>query len=236
MTFGDTPMQHLYTNQTHPYFRAPHIYVAVAARFMPGRQVIDSTQAVELNVNPKYYNDCSDAVLMTSRGGNVYDRTFMQCFICPGMGIENWVSRTNYPALNVVQTGPTEMSVYVNQDYAQPTAHLRRYSMRLDGFASATASFEGGELITKPIVFDGSSLILNTSTSAAGGIKVEIQDTDGAPIQGYSLKESREIIGNDIELSASWESGESVSKLAGKPVRLKFAIKDAHIYAFQFIE
>ena len=32
------PIEHLYTNQTHPYFRAPHLYVAIAARFMPGRR------------------------------------------------------------------------------------------------------------------------------------------------------------------------------------------------------
>jgi hypothetical protein len=35
MDFGKTPVEHLYTNQTAPYFRAPHIYVAIAARFMP---------------------------------------------------------------------------------------------------------------------------------------------------------------------------------------------------------
>ena len=75
MTFGDTPMQHLYTNQTHPYFRAPQIYVAIAARFMPNRQVVDEKSAQQLGVNPKYYKDCSDAILMTSRGGSQYDRT-----------------------------------------------------------------------------------------------------------------------------------------------------------------
>ena len=44
MTFSDTnteiPSQHLYTNQTAPYFRAPHIYLSTAARFMPNRRVL----------------------------------------------------------------------------------------------------------------------------------------------------------------------------------------------------
>ena len=84
------------------------------------------------------------------------------------------------PALNVVQTGPTEMSVYVNQDYAQPTAHLRRYSLRLDGFASAQADYAGGELVTKPLVFQGRALSINFATSAAGGIRVELQRPDGS--------------------------------------------------------
>ena len=101
-------------------------------------------QAESLKVNPKYFNDCSDAFLMSSRGGNAYERMFMEAFIRPGIGLDNWVSRPNYPALNVVQTGSEEMSLYVNQDYAQPTAHLRRYSMRLDGFTSIAAPYTGG--------------------------------------------------------------------------------------------
>jgi hypothetical protein len=49
---GPAPIEHLYTNQTHPYFRAPHLYVAIAARFMPGRQVLSDDQARAINVDP----------------------------------------------------------------------------------------------------------------------------------------------------------------------------------------
>lgn len=236
MTFGDTPMQHLYTNQTHPYFRAPQIYVAIAARFMPGRQVVDEKSAEKLGVNPKYYKDCSDAIFMTSRGGNSYDRTFMESFIRPGIGLENWVSRTNYPALNVLQTSPTEMSVYVNQDYAQPTAHLRRYSLRLDGFTSARASYDGGELITKPFIFSGEKLFLNFSTSAAGSIRIEILDPAYNPMEGFGLKNSPEIIGNEIEREVYWSDPIALKQLAGRPVRLRFVMQDADLYAFWFGE
>jgi hypothetical protein len=110
MSFGEAPPEHLYTNQTHPYFRAPHLYIGIAARFMPGRQVLTDEQARAINVDPGYFKDCSDNVLLTSRDGNRYDRTFMEGFIRPDIGPENWTSRTNYPALNVVPTGPSEMS------------------------------------------------------------------------------------------------------------------------------
>ena len=203
MGFGNTPLEHIYTNQTHPYFRAPHIYISIAARFLPGRQILSSEQAKQLNVNPNYFKDCSDAILMTSRGGNIYDRTFMEGFIRPGIGLQNWVSRSNYPALNVVQTGPAEMSLYVQHDYAQPTAHLRRYSLRLDGFASIYAPFKGGSITTKPFTFTGGKLLLNFATSAPGFIKVEIQNTDGKPVDGYSLQDAQELIGNYIEHPAS---------------------------------
>ncbi len=238
MTYSDTdsskPSQHLYTNQTQPYFRAPHIYVATAARFFPGRQVISAEQAEAVNVHPNYFKDTSDAVLMTSRGGNRYDRTFSGAFIRPGIGLENWVSRTNYPALNLVQTGATEMSLYVNQNYGQPTAQLQRYSMRLDGLASVRTPYEGGELLTKPIQFDGERLLLNFATSAAGGIRVEIQNAQGEPLPGYSLADTVELIGNEIEREVRWNHGGDVSKLAGQAVRLRLVMKDADVYALRF--
>ena len=231
---GAAPLEHLYTNQTHPYFRAPHLYVGIAARFMPGRQVLSNSQAQAIGVDPKYFQDTSDAVFLTTRGDGWYDREFPGGFIRPGIGANNWVSRTNYPALNVVRTGPTEMSVYVNQDYAQPTAHLRRYSLRLDGFASAQADYDGGELRTKPVVLTGRELSLNFATSAAGGVRVELQQADGTPIAGFTRDEAIEQIGNEIERVVTWKSGSDVSALAGKPVRLCFVMRDADLYAFQF--
>ena len=234
MTFGDTPLEHLYTQQTSAYFRAPHIYVAIGARFMPGRQVVSDEQSAALKVNPNYYKDCSDAVLMTSRGGDTYDRTFMESFIRPGIGLHNWVSRSNYPVLNVVQTSPEEMSIYVNEDYAQPTAHIKRYSMRLDGFSSLKADYNGGHVLTKPFVFSGKSLDINYATSAAGSIKIEIQDEAGNPLDGYKMTDCQEIIGNEISRVVTWKGKSDVSGLAGKVVRLRIHLKDSDLYSFRF--
>lgn len=235
MTYDDDrPIEHLYTNQTSPYFRAPHLNVGIAARFMPGRRVISAEQAEEIGVDPGYFNDCSDAVLLTTRGGSVYDRTFMEGFLVPGIGPENWVSRTNYPALNVVQTGAHEMSFYANQNYGQPTAHLRRYSLRLDGFAGIRAGYDGGEMITRPLIVDGRALLLNFETSAAGGIRVEVQDAEGTPLPGFALEDTVETIGNEIERAVFWKGGSDVSSLAGRPIRLRFVMNDAGLYAMRF--
>jgi hypothetical protein len=234
MEYGERPAEHLYTNQTSPYFRAPHLYVGIAARFMPNRQVLSPEDAKAIGVNPAYFKDCSDGVLLTTRGGNRYDRTFMEGFLAPGIGAENWTSRTNYPALNVVPTSPSEMSFYVLQNYAQPTVHLRRYALRLDGFAAAVAPYSGGELVTKPLTFKGSRLALNFATSAAGGVRVEIQDAAGKPIPGFTRADSLETIGNEIDRVVRWKSGTSISDLAGRSVRLRFVLKDARLYAMQF--
>jgi len=124
LDLGGAPVDHLYTNQIHPYFRAPHLYVGIAARFMPGRQVLTDEEAKETGVHPSYYKDTSDSVLLTTRGGNVVSRYFRESFLRPGLGLHHWVSRDNYPALNVVETGEGEMSFYVNRHYEIGRAHV----------------------------------------------------------------------------------------------------------------
>ncbi len=231
MNFGDAPPEHIYTNQTSPYFRAPHLAVSIAARFMPGRQAITAEEAKEIGVHPQYFNDCADGVLLTTRGGLRYDRTFMEGFLRPGVGIEHWVSRDNYPALNVVQSGPSEMSFYVNRRYGQPSAYLARFSLRLDGFASLHAGYQGGEMVTKPFRLVGERLELNYATSAAGYVRAELQTAEGAPVAGCALSDAPELIGDRIARTVAWKG-----KLpAGQAVRLQLAMKDADVYSLRFV-
>jgi len=238
MSYSDTestqPSHQLYTNQTHPYFRAPHIYISTAARFMPGRRVISDQKAEEIGVHPSYFGDTSDAVLMSTRGGQRYERTFLSALIRPGIGAENWVSRTNYPALNIVSTSETEMSLYVNQNYGQTSSHLRRYVFRIDGLAALHGPYGGGVMTTKPLTFAGSELALNFATSAAGSIWVEIQDVDGRSIEGFSKADCDTIIGNEINRVVTWNGSSDLPQLAGKPVRLRIELDDADLFSLRF--
>ena len=234
MDMGDVPAEHYYTNQTHPYHRAPHIYMSIFARFMPGRRAVTLEQALDLGVVGDYSGDCSDAAFMTTRGGARYDRTFMESFIRPGMRLANWISRTNYPVLGVVPTGPGEMSCYIQRHYAQPDHHLQRLVLRTDGFVSVHAPYRGGEMLTKPLTFRGRTLEINCATSAAGSIRVEIQDSSGQPVPGYALHDAMEIIGDEIDRVVSWKGGADVASLAGRPVRLRFVMCDADLYSIRF--
>lgn len=234
MDKGDAPWEHIYTNQTIAYYRAPHVYLAIAARFMPGRRVVSPEEAAQIGVANDYAGDCSDNVLMTSRGGNRYDRTFMEALIKPEIGLEHWISRTNYPVRGLIPSGENEMSLYIQRNYGQLTGHVLRYVLRADGFVSVNAPYAGGELVTKPFTFSGKELCLNFATSAPGGIKVEVQDAAGAPVPGRTLEDAQEIIGNRIERVVSWKDGSDLSPLAGKPIRLRFIMKDADLYALRF--
>lgn len=207
--FPNEPNEHLYTSQTHPYFRAPHIYIATPTRFMASR------------------GDSTDILLMTARGDSPFSRTFKEAFIRPGPDPARWGNRANYVALNVVPTGPTEMSIYHDH-----SGH--RFVLRTDGFAAVHAPYAGGEMLTRPFTFTGSELILNLSTSAAGSIRVEIQNAQGQPHPGFGLGDCNEIIGDEIARTVTWKQGSDVSGLAGQSVRLRFAMKEADLFSLCF--
>lgn len=261
MTYGGTPPDQLYNNNTSPYFRAPHLYISLGPRNLFDRPVITPEEAASIGVAYDQSYDASEVIFMTSRGGTQYDRTFMEAYIRNDIGPENWASRNSYPALNVVPTGPDEMSFYVVANYAQSTCHLQRYILRTDRFASVHAPFAGGEFRTRPLTFAGRSLFLNYSTSILGSIRVEIEDAAGHPLPGFGLADSIELVGNKIEQAAGWKSGAvairrswtaepdqtrrqaeytfwqggaDLSRLSGTPIRLHFVMKEADLYALRF--
>jgi len=236
MSFGDNPLEHLYTNNTHPYFRAPQQLVALAARFLPDRRVLSDDELLSRGVHPSQHKGVSDVVLMSSRGGTAYDRTFMASFLRPGRDRGNWSSRNNYPAYGVVQTSEDEMSFYVDSNYAQPGNHMRRYSLRLDGFSSLHADYAPGQATTHPIVFDGSRLVLNYATSAAGEVRVALLDAQGDPLPGYSADDCDPLVGDEISRSVSWRGDTDISSLTHKTIRLRLQMQDADLYSLHFTD
>jgi hypothetical protein len=217
-TGANLPLEQLYTNQTHPYFRAPHIYIATMMRF---------TQGMERGEPVKGNNGSSDIVLMTMRAGSAsYQRTFREAFIRPGLDPARWARKANSAQLNVVPTGDAEMSLYSNTG--------DRYTLRTDGFISVNAGADGGELQTKPLLFAGNALSVNFSTGAAGALRVEIQDAAGQALPGFGLEDCQALIGDAIERQVRWKNNPDLATIAGKPVRLRFALREGDVYSFRF--
>lgn len=230
--------EHLYTNQTQPYFRAPHIYVAFPKRFFPGKVAIDKQIAEALVADPNYRKDTADSILLSSRSRSKYDRTFNRGFVRPGTGLRDWISRSNALGLGVVPSSndPFKMYIYRLSHYGQPSAHLTRYVLRTDGFASISAGSTPGVLTTTPIVFDGDSLELNFETSAGGNLFVEILEPFGDVIPGFSKDECIELIGDYVDRKATWKGSDnrSLSQLSGKPIQLRFYLQDSDLFSYKF--
>jgi hypothetical protein len=228
LDYGGAPEEHLYNPTILPYFRAPHLYLGLIMRLVPGR--------VWVPEHPEH--EISDAVFLSSRDGLHFDRGFMEAWIRPGLDPhrQSWIHGNTAPAWGLLETAPGELSVYWidHSGQLQSMPQLQRGTLRTDGFVSVHAGYAGGEFTTKPLTFEGDELALNFSTSAVGSVRIEMQDEAGNALPGFALAECPEIYGDAIEEVVKWQGGADVRALAGKPVRLRFVMKDADLYALQF--
>ena len=189
-------------------------------------------------------SDLTDSLFMSSRDGvefHRWDEAFLRPGPQAGINSSNWMYGDNYQGYGLLETAPkvegaaNEISMHFSEGYwREGESRLRRYTIRLDGFVSVQAPFAGGELLTRPFVFTGDQLRLNFSTSAAGSVRVELQDVAGNSIPGYALAECKEIVGDSVQRAIRWQNAADLGQLAGRPVRLRFVMKDADIYSFQF--
>ena len=222
---GQAPREEFYTNATIRYARAPDYLLMFPSRFASAREPQPGWQ---------FGKGVNDIVFLASRDGLHFDRTFMEAFIRPGLDQGNWHERSLYMERGILQTSPTELSLYCMQNWRMPSVHIRRYTLRPDGFVSIRAGYKPGHLLTRPFRFQGKRLLLNFSTSAVGWIRAELQDESGQPIPGFRLGECRQLYGDRIDHPLTWTTRADLSALAGRTVRLRFDMSDADLFSFRF--
>jgi hypothetical protein len=248
LEYPGSPDEELYTNQIQPYCRAPHVFVGFPTRYVrrPWSPSIEALPELEhrrlrAQINERFGAALTDGLFMSSRDGRIFKR-WGEAFIRPGPQVEgNWAYGDNYQNWGIIETpsalegAPQELSFFVTEGYWRGNStYFRRYTLRIDGFVSVHAPLGGGEFVTRPLTFAGNELAINFSTSAAGSISAEIQDAGGDPIDGFALKDCPEIIGDELERRVRWAKESEVGRLAGRPVRLRFVLKDADLYSFRF--
>ncbi len=248
LIYPGAPDEQLYTNQVCAYPRAPHIFVGFPERYVergwsPSMRALPDPENREMRARSqeRYGTALSDCLLMTSRDGLNFKR-WAEAFVRPGIErTGTWAYGDHYLQWQLLATrsalpgAPDELSLYSVEDYWQKRSSLRRYTLRTDGFVALNAPATGGEMVTKPLTFAGSALMLNFATSAAGEIRVELQDASGAPLEGFALAECDPVFGDALERAVTWRDGCSdLSALAGKPVRMRFALRDADLFSLKF--
>ena len=102
--------------------------------------------------------------------------------------------------------------------------------MRKDGFASLDAGAAGGQIVTRPLAGTSGPLLLNANASG-GSIQVEVLDSEGNVVPGYSAAEF-DVIGTDgIDLPATWGANTELPATEDA-LSLRFIMQDASIYSF----
>lgn len=230
MGAGGVAAEHWYFHSTAPYFRAPHIYIAMPAHYIP-------VPHPDFPNSPKDGHSArSEVRLASTRDGLSYDRLFPKhrwiktglpnaAFFFPDQS--DWPVFAGRMSINVVPTGSREMSVYLEQP-----GRVVRYTLRTDGFVALHAT--AGQVITRPVTFTGKALEVNFSTDPGGRIRIELQDESGRPIPGFGLEDATPLSGDEISRVATWGATSDLGSLAGQVVRVRFELQHARIFSFRF--
>ncbi len=208
--------QHLYTNAICPYPDAPHLRVGFPTRYLP------KTQQVE-------------PVFMASRDGITFTR-YHEAVIPQTAPKDRDGNRSNYMANGLLKLPgkPNEWSVYATEAYySGPDSRLRRFTWRKDGFVALQGT---GEVRTKPIRYQDQRLLLNYRCRKGGSLKVEMWTEDGSGLIALARDESGILTGDSVNHDMGWKNSNPVQLGLGQTVRLRFELKNAEVYAFQFAE
>lgn len=116
--------------------------------------------------------------------------------------------------------------------YPPPYGAVGLATWRLDGFVSLDAGAQEGMLLTKPLSFEGNQLEINAE-AAGGSVCVELLGADGKALAGFGASDCVPLKGDGVHQMVTWRKG-SVGALAGRPVQLRFLLRNAKLYSFKF--
>ena len=193
--------------------------------------------------------DFTDVHMLTSRDGLNWQRTSREPVISagePGTDSQGSV----YAGHGIVSLKKGELSLPYTPRKAShntvffetelPEAGVMAATWRQDGFVSLDADAIGS-FTTLILDFTGGHMELNAYTRLGGDILVELADASQdnrrvhAPgIPGRTFEDCDPITGDHIDKTVTWRGESDLSGWAGKPVRVRFRMRRASIYAMGF--
>jgi hypothetical protein len=76
---------------------------------------------------------------------------------------------------------------------------------------------------------------LELNVAARGFVRVGLLDEAGNEIPGFTPQDCDPIQADAMRHTVSWRGSADVSRLAGRPVRLRMELQDSDLFAFQFV-
>ncbi|HBL76694.1 MAG TPA: hypothetical protein DD458_15825 [Prolixibacteraceae bacterium] len=253
LSIGQTPVVDYYMSAAIKYPWADNAYYMFPTayfHYIPGT-LSEFREEVPKNAGPL------DTQFTASTDGVNWQRYGRQPFIGLGMkGEFDWASARMFYGIVPAVNGREIYMYYRASDWlhgwdrdeknkqllttaglgaSQNIAVISRIVLRMDGFVSLRGAYTGGEFTTPLLKFEGNKLFLNVNTSATGIVRVGIIDMNGNPVEGYRMEDCDRIhTANEINRVVSWGGNNDVSIFAGKAIRLRFEIRNADLFAFQF--
>src|SRR5262249_40968025 len=104
-------------------------------------------------------------------------------------------------------------------------------TLRRDGFASMDAGETEGTLTTRPVRFNGKRLFVNVD-APAGALRVEVPDQRGEALAPFTPARCVPVRSDRTLQANRWRGTTDLSSLIGKPVRLRFHLRNGRLYSF----
>jgi hypothetical protein len=125
-------------------------------------------------------------------------------------------------------------------------------TLPMDRWVGLLAGLRIGTIVTRPLLFQGSRLMVDIEGSVpvdlnrAGQpgfrpgrsfddceVRVSVTDQSGGPIEGFTPDRAKPLYTSGVQ-EIAWEGGR-IAALAGKPIRLRFEMRNAALFSIQFV-
>ncbi|MHC5061344.1 MAG: glycoside hydrolase family protein [Planctomycetota bacterium] len=180
----------------------------------------------------------NDILLGFSRDGFHWDRSNRERFISSTWDDKSW----RYGNVQSCATGPIVVGdklYFYFSGHAKPRpgddwdkdAATGLAILRRDGFASMSSGNNIETLTTRPVTFKGKHLFVNADCPK-GELKVEVLNKDGKVIEPFTLDNCKPISTDKTLVQVKWGRNKDLAKLAGKPVRFRFHLRNGSLYSF----
>ncbi|MEW6753266.1 MAG: hypothetical protein AB1505_20140 [Candidatus Latescibacterota bacterium] len=127
---------------------------------------------------------------------------------------------------------PREYDARIAPDQDPRTFAIGLATLRLDGFASLQASYDGGWVTTRPLAVEGQDLWLNVKADY-GQVRVECQDPAGGVLPGYALDDCVPVQVDGVAAPVRWREDRGIGPLGGRAVKLRFELRNARLYSYR---
>jgi hypothetical protein len=172
-----------------------------------------------------------------SRDGFHWSRPDRRPFIAPTGKFGDWNFANIQSAGGVCLVVGDRLYIYFSARAGAPSSRdsgktfTGLATLRRDGFVSMDADGTPRSLTTRLVRFRGKRLFVNLD-STAGEMRVEILDAHNEVVKGFSADDSLPLQTNNTLAGVRWRVGDDLSKLAGQPLKFRFHLRDARLYAF----
>jgi len=104
-------------------------------------------------------------------------------------------------------------------------------TLRRDGFASLEAGAQPAALTTRKLIFHGRRLFVNAAAKN-GELSAEILDAEGKVVAPFSRRNSLPVHTDSTLTPLQWKGARDLAAVSGKPVKIRFWLRNAALYSF----